>query len=91
MCLLDLLDNFPRLHLSERHMEMLLWVMRECGAQEVPLLFALQQTQQRLSKECGGIPTSRFESSMGNILYLNDIPKLIANVWLKCIVYELHC
>ncbi|KAF8492908.1 hypothetical protein JB92DRAFT_3084990 [Gautieria morchelliformis] len=79
MFLLDLLDNLPRLRLSERHMEMFLWVMSECSAQEVPSLYALRQTQERLRKECGGVPTSHWESSMGNILYLNDISKIIAN------------
>ncbi|KAF8512714.1 hypothetical protein JB92DRAFT_3143693 [Gautieria morchelliformis] len=36
MCLIDLLDNLPRLRLSRRHMEMFLWVMKECGAIDVP-------------------------------------------------------
>ncbi|KAF8522366.1 hypothetical protein JB92DRAFT_3081973 [Gautieria morchelliformis] len=83
MFLLDLLDNLPCLRLSEHHMEMFLWGMSECGAQEVPSLYALQQTQEWLRKECGGVPTSRWESSMGNILYLNDISKIIANDYMN--------
>lgn len=54
--------------------------MKQCGAQDIPSLHALRKTQEHLQKNCGGMPTTRFVSSLGNILYLNDIPKIIGNV-----------
>ncbi|KAG6825637.1 hypothetical protein H0H92_002996 [Tricholoma furcatifolium] len=34
MCYLDILDNLPRLRLSSSQLKMILWIMRECGAQD---------------------------------------------------------
>jgi hypothetical protein len=81
MFLVDLLDNLPRLRMSQRqrHLQMVLWVMGESGAENVPSLYALRQIQQKLHKKCG-VSTQRFESSVGNILYFNSIPDIIAKV-----------
>ncbi|KAF8505214.1 hypothetical protein JB92DRAFT_3084144 [Gautieria morchelliformis] len=77
MCLIDLLDNLPRLRLSRRHMEMFLWVMKECGAIDVPSQYALRQVQAILQEACG-ITTNRFVSSAKHVLYVNSIPEIVA-------------
>ncbi|KAF8524727.1 hypothetical protein JB92DRAFT_2703097 [Gautieria morchelliformis] len=77
MCLIDLLDNLPRLRLSQRHMEMFLWVMKECGAIDVPSQYALRQVQARLQEACG-VTTNRFISSAKHVLYVNSIPEIVA-------------
>lgn len=79
MFFVDLLDNLPRLRLSDAHMEMVLWVMRQCGSQTVPSLKQLRGCQERLQKECG-TPTLRHISTIGNIFYSNDIRATIAMV-----------
>ncbi|KAF8520703.1 hypothetical protein JB92DRAFT_2709061, partial [Gautieria morchelliformis] len=65
--------------LSKRHMEMFLWVLSESGAHDVPSLYALRETQEHLCKSCGGVAMKCFQSSLGNVMYLNDIPKIIGN------------
>ena len=42
---LDLLDNMPRLRLSDDHMKAIIWVMRECGTPDVPSFYALRKKQ----------------------------------------------
>lgn len=79
MFLLDLLDNLPRLRLSKRHMKMVLWVMKECGAVDVPSLYALHEVQAKLQGKCG-VSTEKCMSSVGNILYVNNIVGIIAKV-----------
>ncbi|KAF8494495.1 hypothetical protein JB92DRAFT_3126914 [Gautieria morchelliformis] len=88
--LLDLLDNLPRLRLSQRHMQMFLWVLSESGAHDVPSLYALCETQARLRK-FGGVTTKRFESSLGNVMYLNDIPEIIAHDYANPQIAPLLC
>ncbi|KAF8501219.1 hypothetical protein JB92DRAFT_3213844 [Gautieria morchelliformis] len=88
--LLDLLDNLPQLRLSERHMQMFLWVLSESGAHDVPSLYALRETQARLRK-FGGVTTKRFESSLGNVMYLNDIPEIIAHDYANLQITPLLC
>ncbi|KAF8514684.1 hypothetical protein JB92DRAFT_3115468 [Gautieria morchelliformis] len=88
--LLDLLDNLPRLRLSEWHMQMFLWVLSESEAHDVPSLYALHETQARLHK-FGGVTTKQFESSLGNVMYLNDIPEIIAHDYANPQIAPLLC
>ncbi|KAF8581934.1 hypothetical protein K439DRAFT_1635790 [Ramaria rubella] len=69
MCLLDLFDQLLHLRLSRRHMEMLIWILEEVGACDVLSLYAMPLTQQKLHAEGPGIPTERFESSLGNVMH----------------------
>ena len=78
--LLDLLDSLLRLQLSWRHMDIIIWVMKITNCEEVPTLHALQVVQEDLHHDGPGIPTNCFKSSVGNIMYMNDIPHLIVNV-----------
>ncbi len=50
MFLLDLLDNMPRLRLSDDHMKFIMWILRELGVPQVPSLKALRKVQDSLDK-----------------------------------------
>ncbi|KAF8488776.1 hypothetical protein JB92DRAFT_3249859 [Gautieria morchelliformis] len=69
---------------------MFLWVLSESGAHDVPSLYALRETQARLRK-FGGVTTKRFESSLGNVMYLNDIPEIIAHDYANPQIAPLLC
>lgn len=77
---MDLLDNLPRLRLSRDHMQLVLWVMKEAGARDVPSVYQLRNVQKNLKKSCAGIQTRRFRSDLGNIFYVNDLAQIIAQV-----------
>ncbi|KAF5360251.1 hypothetical protein D9758_009151 [Tetrapyrgos nigripes] len=71
MCYLDLLDNLPCLRLSSSQMKMILWIMRECGAKDVPCYSQLQETQKRIRQLCG-VSVTPHTSDLGNIFYTTD-------------------
>ena len=79
MYLLDMLDNLPRLRMSNKHMEAILFVMRESGAWDVPSLDTLQRLQSSLSGKVSAKPT-RHVSTDENIYYINDIAAQVADV-----------
>ena len=70
MFLLDLLDNLPRLRLSDEHLKMIIWVMKEAGTPEVPSFAALRAKQTELTKTLH-IQTKRHVSPMGTVFYAN--------------------
>ncbi|EJD41826.1 hypothetical protein AURDEDRAFT_37812, partial [Auricularia subglabra TFB-10046 SS5] len=78
--LLDLFDNLLRLRLSSAQMEVFLCLMRECGASDVPSLYALRQLQKKLRANVG-IKTRHFKSSLGNLYSANDVGQAIARDW----------
>lgn len=63
--MLDLLDNLPLLRLSDDHLKAFIWVLKECGAQNVPSFFALQKKQKELSENVN-IKTMSHTSPLGN-------------------------
>ncbi|KAG6819226.1 hypothetical protein H0H93_014021 [Arthromyces matolae] len=77
MFMLDLLDNLPRLRLSDEHMKAFLWVMRECGTPNVPSFSALRKLQKNLTQEVC-IETKHHTSSLGNHFFVNHPAKLLA-------------
>lgn len=80
MFLLDLLGNLPRLRVSSQQMELILWIMRESGAVNVPTYSQLRTMTKNLHSQVHGVATTRVRSSLGNIFYVNDIRELIARV-----------
>ncbi|KAJ7796773.1 hypothetical protein B0H14DRAFT_3093282 [Mycena olivaceomarginata] len=50
MFMLDLLDNLPRLRLSDDHLKAIIWVMKECGTPNVPSFYALRKMQAKLTR-----------------------------------------
>jgi hypothetical protein len=80
MFLVDLLDNLPRLRLSRNHLKLVLWVMKQAGAKDVPSVDQLRRVQANLKERCGAISTTRFRSDLGNIFYVNDLAQIVAKV-----------
>jgi hypothetical protein len=78
MFMLDMLDNLPRLRLSDDHMKAIIWVMRECGTPDVPSFYALRKKQQELASQL--VPTKCHISSTGNQFYMNSPGSLFAQV-----------
>jgi hypothetical protein len=65
MFMLDLLDNLPRLRLSDDHLKAIMWVMQECGTPNVPTFSGLRQTQTKITKMFGMDP-ERHRSALNN-------------------------
>jgi hypothetical protein len=79
MCYLDILDNLPRLRLSSSQLRMILWIMNECGAKDVPSFNAFRSMQTFIRKSTG-VRSEAHRSDLGNIFYVNDVRDLIAKV-----------
>lgn len=80
MFMLDLLDNLPRLRLSDDHLKAIIWIMRECGTPNVPAFSALRRMQEKLTRDVG-IKTDSHTSSLGNRFFMNhpvDLLKLVS-------------
>ncbi|KZV92613.1 hypothetical protein EXIGLDRAFT_749574 [Exidia glandulosa HHB12029] len=74
---IDLLDNLPRLRMSDAQLRMVLWTMSQCGARDVPSLWKLRKWQGKLQDSCP-TETLSHRSTMGNIFYSNNICGTIA-------------
>ncbi|KAJ7729213.1 hypothetical protein B0H14DRAFT_3617621 [Mycena olivaceomarginata] len=85
MFMLDLLDNLPRLRLSDDHLKSIIWVMRECKTPDVPSFSALRKKQEFLTREIG-IKSEQHASSLGNHFYMNHPSKLLALDWANPLV-----
>ncbi|KZT63469.1 hypothetical protein DAEQUDRAFT_741901 [Daedalea quercina L-15889] len=80
MFILDLLDNLPRLRLSNDHFKVILWALKELGVHGVLALSAFRKKQESLQKECG-IHTDAKCSPDGSVFYQNRTADLIS-LWL---------
>ena len=79
MFLLDILDNLPRMRISNGLMNIFLWILREGGAHDVLTLYHLRQVQASLRKSTG-VPTTQHQSPKGNVYSMNDPRTLVAMV-----------
>ena len=79
MFLLDTLDNMPRQRISDSLMKVFLWILKECGAPDVPSFKRLRDTQSKL-RDTTGATSTLHKSAHGNLFYMNDIRKIVANV-----------
>lgn len=77
MFMLDLLDNLPRLRLSDDHLKAIIWVMKECGTPSVPSFYALRQMQAKLAREANVKPEQN-NSPLGNIFFMNNPATLLS-------------
>ncbi|OBZ67227.1 hypothetical protein A0H81_13040 [Grifola frondosa] len=80
MFMLDLLDNLPRLRLSDDHLKTIIWVMRECGTPHVPTFHALRKVQKQLTKSTA-ISTQHHVSALGNHFHMNRAVELLSLDW----------
>lgn len=79
MFYLDLLDNLPRLRLSDDQMKTVLWIMKKCDTPNVPSLKGLRKRQAAIGN---GILTPKLHTSvLGNQFHMNhpvDLLKLVS-------------
>ncbi|KAF8140706.1 hypothetical protein K438DRAFT_1531072, partial [Mycena galopus ATCC 62051] len=78
--LLNILDNMPRLRISNSLMRVFLWILRESGAKDVPSFDHLRHVQKEIRGEYG-IPSIPCKSALGNVFYINDPRAIIAQDW----------
>ncbi|KAF7777799.1 hypothetical protein Agabi119p4_3871 [Agaricus bisporus var. burnettii] len=81
---LDLLDNLPRLRLSDDHMKAVLWVMKECGTPDVPSFYALRKLQGNLQQKF--LEPKRHVSSQGKEFFGTDPADLVRLDWANPLV-----
>ena len=77
--MLDMLDNLPRLRLSDDHLRTIIWVMKECGTPCVPTFGHLRKVQEALKTEFRLDPEHHI-SSTGSHFYMNHSVKLFGLV-----------
>ncbi|KAJ7488709.1 hypothetical protein B0H11DRAFT_2405755 [Mycena galericulata] len=80
MFMLDLLDNLPRLRLSDDQLKSIIWVMRECRTPNVPTFSALRKRQAAMTREIN-IDSQHHTSSLGNHFFMNHPAKLLSLDW----------
>jgi hypothetical protein len=90
MLLLDIADNLPRCRVSNPMMHVFIWMLQECGVQNVPSFKHLRDVQGGLRKTCG-IPTTQFTSAQGNVFHINDPRTIIAKVSYSASSLYIYC
>ncbi|KAH9837655.1 uncharacterized protein C8Q71DRAFT_856855 [Rhodofomes roseus] len=80
MFMVDLLDSLPRLRLSDDHLQLILWVMKQCGTPDVPGFRELRNLQTQLTKDIG-VKTTHHVSSQGNEVYANGASSTFRLDW----------
>lgn len=80
MFFLDLLDNLPRLRLSDDQMKAIIWAMRECGTPSVPSFYALRKKQASMAADLSNLQPRHHTSALGNHFYMNHPIDLISLV-----------
>jgi len=77
--LLDLMDNLPRLRLSNDSIRLILWMLQELGVREVPSYNKFRKLQGSLRTLYRRQPLEQ-KSFLGNIFSVNSIGDSIAQV-----------
>ncbi|KZV81516.1 hypothetical protein EXIGLDRAFT_628358, partial [Exidia glandulosa HHB12029] len=79
MLLADMLDNFPRLRLSDAHMEVILYMWEKTARHpsKIPSLKRLRKFQESLQARFG-TQTREYNSELGNVFFVNDVRTTLA-------------
>ncbi|KAJ6550905.1 hypothetical protein B0H10DRAFT_2379451 [Mycena sp. CBHHK59/15] len=80
MFLLDILDNLPRLRISNSLMRVFLWILKEAQCKNVPSFDHLRRVQKQIRAD-SGIPSIPCKSPLGNVFFMNDPRAIIAQDW----------
>ncbi|XP_006459860.1 hypothetical protein AGABI2DRAFT_149834 [Agaricus bisporus var. bisporus H97] len=83
--LLDIIDTLPRLRISGSIMKTIIWLLRECGVENIPSYKKFRDMQENLRKDAG-ISTIQWKSPQGNTFSFNDPIALVANDWTNPLV-----
>ncbi|KAJ6623812.1 hypothetical protein B0H10DRAFT_1785794, partial [Mycena sp. CBHHK59/15] len=65
------------LRLSSSQLWMILWIMQQCGAKDMPSFNAFRSMQTHIRKTTG-VSSDPHKSDLGNLFYVNDVRDLIA-------------
>ncbi|TRM55830.1 hypothetical protein BD626DRAFT_622186, partial [Schizophyllum amplum] len=76
--LLDIIDNLPRLRMSTSQFRIVLWLLKECGVNNVPSYDKFREVQADVGKTCGTANTEEHVSALGNHFFTNNIAHSIA-------------
>ena len=74
-----ILFNNPRLRFSDAQKQAVLDWARQLGAKNVPSIYQLEKTTEHIRKLFGD-PTTKVTSPTGNVFFINDVGKAIAQV-----------
>ncbi|KAI6044629.1 hypothetical protein EDC04DRAFT_2865842 [Pisolithus marmoratus] len=76
-CILDILRHLPRLLFSDAQLHVFLWGLSVLGVDSVPSTRVLKDLDNSLQSQYG-IPSIRYQGSLGHVYYVNHLPSLIA-------------
>lgn len=74
-----MLDNMPRLRLSDDHLKFILWILKDLDVPDVPSFKAFRRLQSTLDNDIN-ITTIQNVAPSGNVSYSNSLISLIAMV-----------
>ncbi|TFK20454.1 hypothetical protein FA15DRAFT_546087, partial [Coprinopsis marcescibilis] len=81
--------HLPRSTFREKQMDIIIWSHRMLG-RVVPSTRSMKRVEQMLQKLCG-IPTLRYKGALGNVYYVNDMHRIIAQEFANpCVRPHLH-
>ncbi|KAI6013512.1 hypothetical protein EDC04DRAFT_2870834 [Pisolithus marmoratus] len=76
-CILDILRHLPRSLFSDTQLHVFLWGLSVLGVDSIPSTRVLKDLDNSLQSQYG-IPSIRYQGSLGHVYYVNHLPSLIA-------------
>ncbi|KAI6148028.1 hypothetical protein BKA82DRAFT_151609, partial [Pisolithus tinctorius] len=85
-CILDILRHLPRSLFSDSQLQVILWGLSVLGVDNIPSTRTLKDLDNSLQSQYG-IPSVRYQGSLGHVYYVNHLPSIIAqemaNPWIR--------
>lgn len=78
-CTLDILQNLPRSAFSDNQLEVLSWMLRVNGVDDVPSK-AQQKDAQDEFRESHGVQSKKYSGALGHTYYVNSLGAIISQV-----------